>query len=140
MTKDDILALSGEELDALVAEKVMGDDKNWLFHAPLLNWPGRYVHHHDLEGCEPMARWRREEPRGEWKYCGRNYSLDDTLLKPILNRMIELGWLPNLDYDPSDGGWRVEMWCKGQEDVPTFTSMSLKEAVCKCALLAVMGV
>jgi hypothetical protein len=139
MTRDDILALSGEELDALVAEKVMGDDKEWLFHAPLLNWSGRHVHRHDLEGDDVTAEWYRNEPRGEWEYCGAKYSRDGSRFLPILNRMIVLGWLPGMDYNDSDGGWMVSMCHKGidYEDAPKFISMSLPEAVCKCALLAV---
>ena len=121
MTKDEILALRVSDfddrtLDALVSEHVMGIDPRYCttFNDPI------YGDH----------------------YNGKRYSTDPSLLETILDRMIELGWLPGMDWDDSDGGWMVVMCRHGldREDAPQVTSMNLKEAVCKCALLAVMGV
>ena len=139
MTRDDILALSGEELDALVAEKVMGDDKEWLFHAPLLNWSGRHVHRHDLEGDDVTAEWYRNEPRGEWEYCGAKYSRLAQYTEEVLDRMIELGWFPTMDYDDQERAWFVTMSRADTsfKQSPKVMRTNLKEAVCKCALLAV---
>jgi hypothetical protein len=137
MTKDEILALSGDDLDALVAEKVMGIDKEELFHAPLLNhWCG-YVRRRDLEGDTALAQCYRSEPLGKWEYCGTEYSRDRRALLTILDRMISLGWEPLLQHD--DDGWLVAFG-KGNGDGLPLVSMNLLEAVCKCALLAVMGV
>lgn len=133
MTKDEILALSGDDLDALVAEKVMGIDKEHLFHAPLLNYPVGFVHRRDLEGDSELAKWYRNEPRGEWKYCGRAYSKDPNAFLQVLDRMIELGYKPELEYYDRSNGWIVDM---GNSE---YVSKDLKEAVCKCALIAVMG-
>lgn len=153
MTKDDILALSGDDLDALVAEHVMGlkpqvDFGRWPEHEWKRDEKGEvdeYACDTDENGSSRMCvrcyctpdLWRTEDKAdSECVVEPFEYSTSHYLLKPILDRMISLGWLPSLDYDPSDGGWRVEMWRKGQEDVPKFTSMNLNEAVCKAALLA----
>lgn len=111
MTRDNILSLSGDELDAMVAEHVMGVDPRYCttFNDPI------YGDH----------------------YKGRRYSTDPSLLITILDRMIALGWLPTLDYDDFREKWEVAFTKIGYEQ---YTSTDLNEAVCKCALIAVLGV
>ena len=136
LTSEYILSLSpGEELDALVAEKVMGESEDEIYWAPLLKWPGRYIYRGTLKSDDEHDDWKKAQARGEWEYCGSEYSRDEDLIKPILDRMISLGWLPLLDYYPSKGGWIVAMGRKVGD--PSVTSMNLLEAVCKCSLLAV---
>ena len=112
----DILSLSGDELDALVAERVMG----WKVH--------RYKSLH-------TTGWIPEEVGVIFPFEPSRKALG---MERVLDRMIALGWNPSMDYDKADGGWLVVMCGKGDyEDAPKFTSMNLNEAVCKAALIAV---
>lgn len=133
----DILSLSGEELDALVAEKVMG------WKVTRKHGKGSLGFNPPVEQCEIFA----SESNGPTHWITpASWSGNVPIFQPsrraegmelVLDYMIALGWEPMFRHN--DYGWHVSFTKDGMSTI-TDSIRDLKEAVCKCSLLAVGGV
>jgi hypothetical protein len=128
MNKDDILNMpAGREMDALVAEKVMGFGVAWSSYPPPIVTGGT---------AETIKTWLTLP----------NYSTNITAAWVVIERMraIDEHWCPNVCWDDNDGlrpgEWSCGMCYFGEvgefrEEVANASTPML--AICRAALLAV---
>lgn len=120
MTRNEILNLKpGPELDALVAETVMG-------------W--NYVHSDDCNGGYPSWVTKAGEVCKEvdsW-----NPSTDIAAGMQVKDRMNNLGWWWTLFCSPM-GKPSAELWKRGELHRPNVMAEKLEEAICKASVLAI---
>jgi hypothetical protein len=129
MPRDEVLGLKpGRELDALIAEKVMGfrcvvdkgnGNVSWIAY-------GVYGETH----TPPMA-WKK------WNYKVPPYSTDIAAAWEVVEKMSEQ-W-PQYQLAKIEDGWSV-MWGFDGYGWPEATGKTAPEAICKAALLAVMDI
>lgn len=150
MTKEEILAVPGRELDALVMEKVM--NQPIVKRAELTEWAGRYVYDPGQFHLTPEELyWQSKQQHGAWEIVGPRYSTDISAAWEVVEKM-PLPFLVFKSYEESLGvgpiGWIVN-WCDNYGDCGCFSghecingksvwSTSAPEAICKAALKAVM--
>jgi hypothetical protein len=123
---------AGRELDALVAEKVMGaENVRWI--RPELGWPN-----------QPVQATYAGAGNSEYQSVPR-YSTDIKAAWRVLSGFVERGWWPDLSLH-SDGasapGWRCRLGHTGIETEAGQYSYSragttAPHAICLCALAAV---
>lgn len=133
MTRDEILNMpAGREMDALVAEKVLGlqpCDAWEMFHWSMSG--GEYIHHPErcIHGnkCYPVD------------FCPE-YSNNIYSAWKVMEKIIEYG--PAIRWDIEENYWYCTLWyssdpndvlCEGQADTASL-------AICRAALLAMMEV
>lgn len=138
MTRDEILALKpGRELDALVAEKVMG----WCVTPDEF----KYDPDNDVEvsyaTSEPPEDLPEGYPEGLRAITGTirchrlpDFSTDISAAWEVVGKLREMGGGPDIRWDDADRRW----WCEVDKVWGWATGETAPEAICKVALLAVM--
>ena len=135
MTRDEILAMEpGRELDALVAERVMGKPKPTVIPRS----DEKFLETWDDWGGAWLARFKGDNEIGQ--YYALPFSTNISKAWEVVEKMQELGCMIELDryYPGENSGLWTCLFCAGSElcgraEVPT-----APEAICKAALLAVM--
>jgi len=120
MTKDEILALPLDELNELVAEKVMGEPKHQRGA-----WPGLFDYTDDIS-----AAWRVQEKMAE-----KGYTMS-LLHRRTCAQEVILGF-------PKGSTWYCDFRLYDDRFPPETTWVDIQpsapEAICRAALLAVSG-
>jgi hypothetical protein len=136
MTHEEILAMKpGRELDCLVAEKFFGYKVEWLPNP-------RHPHEHGKNvAIEPMTCSPPHLFKGWW--CPTyweipHYSTDIAVAWQVVEKMQERDWMGVMISPAMGHGWKGWAVNFGGDDSLVYGE-TLPEAVCKAALLAVMG-
>lgn len=135
LTREEILAMEPVELGPAVAEhifqaKVIGKE-NFPELSLLIGWFGKEAWK-PMKGTWHNAEWRTSEERA-WLDCPR-FGEDISAAWEVLNKLIEMGMEINVGfYKKWDCAldYRGTQWNEQADTAP--------EAICKTALLAVLG-
>ncbi|WP_340011773.1 hypothetical protein MHI32_01535 [Paenibacillus sp. FSL H7-0690] len=135
LTREEILALDPIELGPAVAEhifqaKVIGKE-NFPELRLLIGWFGKEAWK-PMKGTWHNAEWRNSEEKA-WLDCPR-FGEDISAAWEVLNKVIEMGMEINVGFYKKwdcDLDYRGTQWNEQADTAP--------EAICKTALLAVLG-
>ena len=139
MTRDEILALeAGRELDALVAEKVMG--WTWGEYSPPVEGPSKILRPPESWAPSPDRAPGSEVSCPGWHFRVPQYSTDIAAAWEVVEKMVPIKYGFNLAIESPPGpwgDWEVHFYNGGTHLAFADTAPL---AICRAALLAVMEV
>lgn len=136
LTKDEILAMEpGREMDELIDKLILNGNN---YRAKMLKWSRYLLKEFWDDPNSYYDEWHRSQEIGPWEYCGPHYSTDISAAWEVVKQFDNMTFRRMREADRHIRHFAY-IWLSDTDDTHVMCKAeTMPEAICKCALLAVL--